>query len=133
MTPDQLLDIQNAVLFAARVTQRVAEAPGASYKAIQLANRCTAALQAATRLAARLPPKDKGRLVALNEQGRRIGETHPRARLSEADIDAMFALRTRGVPVAEIAKQSGVSREYAYRVFRHKARNQLAAAEWKRV
>jgi hypothetical protein len=71
------------------------------------------------------------RMVAVNEQGQRVGESHPRARLSDAEIDLMFVMRKRGVPVAEIARWFGRNRSYVWRVLHHRKRNQLAVV-WKR-
>lgn len=71
------------------------------------------------------------RLVAVNEQGQRVGESHPRARLTDAEIDLMFAMRKHKVPVAEIARWFGRNRSYVWRVLNYRKRNQLAVV-WKR-
>ena len=41
---------------------------------------------------------------AYNENGRRIGEGHPKAKYSDAEIDEVFRLSTDGIRIAEIAR-----------------------------
>lgn len=43
------------------------------------------------------------RLVRINEGGRRIGEDHHRAKLSDADVDQILALRDAGLSYGKIA------------------------------
>ena len=43
------------------------------------------------------------RRVAVNEKGYRIGETHHRAKLTDADIDTIMELRDAGLTYAQIA------------------------------
>lgn len=45
------------------------------------------------------------RIVALNERGRRIGETHPRARWTDADVELVLALRDEGLSYREISRK----------------------------
>lgn len=45
------------------------------------------------------------RLVWFNEIGRRIGEGHQRAKLSDADVDQILALHDAGLGYARIAKK----------------------------
>lgn len=45
------------------------------------------------------------RLVRVNEGGRRIGEDHHRAKLSDADIDQILALRDAGLSYGKIAEK----------------------------
>lgn len=42
-------------------------------------------------------------LVALNNCGKRIGETHHRAKLTDLDVDAILELRDAGLTYAQIA------------------------------
>jgi hypothetical protein len=46
---------------------------------------------------------EKQRLVAINEIGARIGETHHRAKLTEADVEMIHALRDLGLSYRAIA------------------------------
>lgn len=43
--------------------------------------------------------------VALNEAGYRVGETHHRAKLTDADVDTILALREYGLSYREIAEK----------------------------
>lgn len=43
------------------------------------------------------------RFVRVNEHGRRIGEDHHRAKLSDADVDLILELRDEGLSYAAIA------------------------------
>ena len=44
------------------------------------------------------------RLVAINDIGQRIGETHPRAKYSNGEVAAVLALRDQGLTYSQIAK-----------------------------
>jgi hypothetical protein len=72
------------------------------------------------------------RWVALNEDGQRIGETHPRATLTDHDIDLMFALREGGMQVKVIAEKFDITRRHASRVLNCHQRNQTAA-RWRKL
>jgi len=50
-------------------------------------------------------------LVAINEQGKRIGETHHRAKLTNLDVDCILELRAAGLSYGAIAAKwdEGVS------------------------
>jgi len=73
----------------------------------------------------------KQRWVAVNEDGQRVGETHPRARLTDVEIDEMFALHKRGMSAREIARWFGRSKSHVADILRHRKRNQLAVT-WRR-
>lgn len=45
------------------------------------------------------------RICWVNEKGRRIGEGHQRAKLSDADVDLIWALHEAGMGYARIAKK----------------------------
>lgn len=44
------------------------------------------------------------RLVALNDRGQRIGDTHPQAKYSNGEVAAVLALRDQGMSYMQIAK-----------------------------
>lgn len=44
------------------------------------------------------------RLVALNDRGQRIGDTHPQAKYSNGEVAAVLALRDQGMSYQQIAK-----------------------------
>jgi len=72
-----------------------------------------------------------GSLVSVNERGQRVGESHPRSRLTDVEIDTMFAMHKRGCTIAEIARWFGRSKSHVWGILRHRKRNQLAVV-WKR-
>jgi hypothetical protein len=42
-------------------------------------------------------------IVAVNSEGRRIGDSHPRAKLTDAEVEAILELRDFGLSYAAIA------------------------------
>jgi DNA-binding NarL/FixJ family response regulator len=50
------------------------------------------------------------KLVALNENGRRIGESHPRAKLLDHEVDQVLALLESGLSYAQVAAKMDVSK-----------------------
>lgn len=50
------------------------------------------------------------RTIALNENGRRIGESHPRAKLLDHEVDQVLALLEAGLSYSRIAEKFDVSK-----------------------
>jgi hypothetical protein len=50
------------------------------------------------------------KLVALNENGRRVGQAHPRAKLLDSEVDQVLALLDAGLSYAEVAVKFDVSK-----------------------
>lgn len=50
------------------------------------------------------------KLVALNENGRRIGESHPRAKLLDHEVDQVLALLEAGMSYTQVAEKFDVSK-----------------------
>lgn len=48
--------------------------------------------------------------VAFNECGRRIGESHPRAKLLDHEVEQVLALLGAGLSYAEVARKFDVSK-----------------------
>lgn len=48
--------------------------------------------------------------IALNESGRRIGESHPRAKLLDYEVEQVLALLDAGLSYAEVARKFDVSK-----------------------
>lgn len=69
----------------------------------------------------------KKRLVALNDRGCRIGETHPRAKLSDHDVDLVFELRDSGMTLAAIAEKLDVTKGTVWKIITGRRRGQTAA------
>jgi hypothetical protein len=70
--------------------------------------------------------------VAVNDAGQRIGESHPRAVLTDHDIDLMFALWEDGSwSYARIAVKFEISKSHAWDILNFRKRGQ-SATRWKR-
>lgn len=65
--------------------------------------------------------------IALNEHNCRIGEGHPRAKLTDAEVDLVFALREEGLSLAEIAAKFDVSKGCIWKIVQGLRRGQPAA------
>lgn len=48
--------------------------------------------------------------VRVNEDGRRIGESHPQAVLSDVEVDALLAERDAGATLSKLARRWGLSK-----------------------
>ncbi len=48
--------------------------------------------------------------VRVNEDGRRIGESHPLAVLSDVEVEALLAERDAGATLSELARRWGLSK-----------------------
>ncbi len=54
--------------------------------------------------------RERVRFVAVNARGCRIGQDHPRAKLSDDDVGVIFDLLDEGLSYGEIAKKFDVGR-----------------------
>ena len=73
------------------------------------------------------------RLVATNDRGMRIGESHQNAKLTDAEVDQVRDLHEfAGWGYCEIAAVYGVSKWSIARICRYQRRNQ-PYFRWKRV
>lgn len=73
------------------------------------------------------------KLVLVNENGKRIGEDHHRAKLTNADIELVFYLREAGLSYKAIAEKfddipGGISREAVRDILKGRRRAQVPAA-----
>lgn len=67
------------------------------------------------------------RVVALNENGRRIGEDHPNAKLSNHDVDLILELRERyRLSYRELAAKFEVSKSHVRYICKQRWRSQCA-------
>ena len=75
----------------------------------------------------------KGKFIGLNDEGRRVGETHHRAKLTDHDIELIRRLREAKPPmsIAEIAKKFDVCKGLVSRIVNYKHRAQIAT-RWKK-
>lgn len=67
------------------------------------------------------------KLVAVNENGNRIGQEHPGAKLTDAEVAVMLELRDEGFSYAWLAAKFEVSKSCARWICTGRNRNQLAA------
>lgn len=66
-------------------------------------------------------------LVAVNEDGLRIGESHPRAKLSDDDVELIRSLAEDGMCYRVIAQKFEISRVTVGRICRYERRGQTVA------
>jgi len=75
----------------------------------------------------------KTKIVQVDERGRRIGETHPRAKLTDHEIDLIRELAEDGMTYQEIAAKfdlqdtAGRGRKYIGKIVRCERRAHIAA------
>lgn len=75
----------------------------------------------------------ESRLVAVNEQGIRVGEDHPRARYTDGEVEMVLNLRERdGFSYDKISKLMEMPKGTVRDFCKYRRRAQTAAA-WKRV
>jgi DNA invertase Pin-like site-specific DNA recombinase len=70
------------------------------------------------------------RIVAVNDAGLRIGEYHPRAKLTDAEVELVRRLYEGGMRYSELAMKFEVSKWAIGRICRYERRAQTVAA-WK--
>ena len=74
----------------------------------------------------------RNRVVGLVRQGR-VGESHPRAKLSDAQVDELRALREdRGWTLEALAQQFGITRSAVCRICRY-TRRATTPERWHRL
>jgi predicted DNA-binding protein (UPF0251 family) len=74
----------------------------------------------------------KNRMVAVNDERRRIGQDHPGAVLTDHEVELVHRLREEGLSLGEIARKMEVSKGCVWKIVHGLRRGQLAAG-WVRV
>lgn len=74
----------------------------------------------------------KPQFVQIGEYGKRIGETHGRAKLSDHEIDLVRQLKEGGMPATEIAEKMEISKRYVYKLVNFERRASVIA-EYRRL
>ena len=69
----------------------------------------------------------KKRMVAVNDAGRRIGEDHPRAVLTNREVDLVHELHEDGMSISELARKMEVSKGCIWKIVRGYRRGQVAS------
>lgn len=67
------------------------------------------------------------KLVALNENNRRVGEHHPRAKLLDHEVDLVLALIDDGLSRAQVAEKFAVSKSCIAHIASGRRRGQAVA------
>lgn len=75
----------------------------------------------------------KNRMLAVNDRGLLIGESHPRAVLTDRDVDLLLELRAEGYSLAWLAVKFEVSKGCVWKIVTGQRRGQLAAGFRPRV
>lgn len=68
----------------------------------------------------------KNRMLAVNDRGLRIGESHPRAVLTDHEVGLLLELRAEGMSLSWLAEKFEVSKSQVGRIVRGDQRGQLA-------
>lgn len=71
--------------------------------------------------------KKSPRMVAVNDKGQRIGESHPRAVLTDHEVDLLLELHSQGYTLAWLAGKFEISRFHVWRIVTGRKRGQTAA------
>lgn len=66
-------------------------------------------------------------LVAVNEQGRIIGEDHPNAKLTDREVEVMRTMHENGCGLTELARAFEVSKRTVWRIVTYRMRAQTIA------
>lgn len=69
----------------------------------------------------------KTQLIQIGEYGKRIGESHGRAKLTDHEIDLVRQLKEQGMPAAEIADKMEISKRYVYKLANFERRASIVA------
>jgi hypothetical protein len=67
------------------------------------------------------------KMVAVNENGQRVGETHPRAKLTDHEVELLLELRGEGFSYGWLAVKFEISKKHAWRICTGVARGQTPA------
>lgn len=77
-----------------------------------------------------LPNVSGARLVQVNEAGRPVGESHPRAVLTDHEVQLLLELRSEGFSYGWLARKFEITKGHAWRICTGRQRAQIAV-EWK--
>jgi hypothetical protein len=66
-------------------------------------------------------------LLAVNEQGHRVGEDHQRAKLTNHEVDLIHEMRDQGMSFGQIAMVMDIARATAAKICSGERRSQVIA------
>jgi predicted DNA-binding protein (UPF0251 family) len=72
------------------------------------------------------------RVVAVNDAGHVVGESHPNAKLTDHDVDLIFELREEGLSLGRIAKAMEVHKNTVQKILDGTRRGHVVST-WRRV
>lgn len=69
-----------------------------------------------------------------NDKGYRVGESHPLAKLTDAEVDKVFDLRDQGLALREIAQAMGLSKSGVFGILsgRRRCQTPVTDGRWER-
>lgn len=70
------------------------------------------------------------RTIALNETGRRVGDSHHNAKLTNAEVDLLLSLHDEGLGYRRLSAKFEISKSLARNICKGRARCQTPSA-WK--
>ena len=74
----------------------------------------------------------KNRTIAVNERGHVVGQSHPRAVLTDHEIDLMFELREQGYSYGWLAMKFEITKGACWKIVQGLRRGHVVA-EWRTV
>lgn len=72
------------------------------------------------------------RALAVNDIGRRVGDSHHNAKLTDAEVDLLLSLHAEGWGYRRLAAKFEISKSLARKICKGTVRNQVATA-WRLV
>jgi hypothetical protein len=72
------------------------------------------------------------RTIAVNAKGRRVGDSHHNARITDEDVDALMGLRDEGWGYRTLAAKFEISKRHVRDIVSGRRRNQVPTA-WRKV
>ncbi|MDZ7918501.1 hypothetical protein [Rhodoferax sp.] len=67
------------------------------------------------------------RTVGVNDIGRRVGDSHPNAKLTDHEVDLLLSLRDEGWPYSKLATKFEISKSQARNICKGLKRCQIPA------
>lgn len=74
----------------------------------------------------------KAKLIGVNDRGQRIGESHPRAVLTDHEVELLIELRSEGYSYRWLAEKFEITKMHAWRICMGVKRGQIAV-RWRRI
>ncbi len=72
------------------------------------------------------------RTVGVNDIGRRVGDSHPNAKMTDADVELLLAMYDEGWGYRRLAAKFEISKRHVRDIVNGKRRGQVAT-DWRKV